>query len=57
MREMFQTGLRPAVARLYDPFDAMLARRGAVKKGGADAGAHPASAPLRSARSFDDRAR
>ncbi len=31
MREMFQRGLRPAVARLYDPFDAMLARRGAVR--------------------------
>jgi alkyldihydroxyacetonephosphate synthase len=27
MRAMFQAGLRPAVARLYDPFDAMLARR------------------------------
>jgi len=27
MREMFQSGLRPAVLRLYDPFDAMLARR------------------------------
>jgi alkyldihydroxyacetonephosphate synthase len=32
MRAMFQSGLRPAVARLYDPFDAMLARQGAVKK-------------------------
>jgi alkyldihydroxyacetonephosphate synthase len=32
MRELFQSGLRPAVCRLYDPFDAMLARRGAVKK-------------------------
>ena len=31
MREVFQAGLRPAVCRLYDPFDAMLARRGAVK--------------------------
>lgn len=31
MREMFQTGLRPAVLRLYDPFDAMLARRGSVR--------------------------
>lgn len=36
MRAMFQAGLRPAVARLYDPFDAMLARRGSVKKGGVD---------------------
>lgn len=34
MREMFQDGLRPAVARLYDPFDAMLARRGSAKKDG-----------------------
>jgi alkyldihydroxyacetonephosphate synthase len=32
MRAMFQAGLRPAVARLYDPFDAMLARQGAVKR-------------------------
>jgi alkyldihydroxyacetonephosphate synthase len=31
MRAIFQSGLRPAVARLYDPFDAMLARRGGVK--------------------------
>jgi alkyldihydroxyacetonephosphate synthase len=41
MRAMFQAGLRPAVARLYDPFDAMLARRGSVKKGGADSGGTP----------------
>jgi len=31
MRSLFQAGLRPAVARLYDPFDAMLARQGGVK--------------------------
>jgi alkyldihydroxyacetonephosphate synthase len=31
MRALFQAGLRPAVSRLYDPFDAMLAKRGAVK--------------------------
>jgi alkyldihydroxyacetonephosphate synthase len=36
MRAIFQSGLRPAVARLYDPFDAMLARRGAVKSAGDD---------------------
>ena len=30
MRDMFQRGLRPAVTRLYDPFDAMLARREAA---------------------------
>ena len=35
MRTLFQTGLRPAVARLYDPFDAMLARRGAVDEAAA----------------------
>jgi alkyldihydroxyacetonephosphate synthase len=29
MRALFQAGLRPAVSRLYDPFDAMLAKRGA----------------------------
>ncbi|HSQ63303.1 MAG TPA: FAD-binding oxidoreductase [Polyangiaceae bacterium] len=34
MREMFQAGLRPAVLRLYDPFDAMLARRGSVRQPG-----------------------
>ncbi len=34
MREMFQAGLRPAVSRLYDPFDAMLARRGSARKDG-----------------------
>lgn len=34
MREIFQSGLRPAVLRLYDPFDAMLARRGSAKKDG-----------------------
>lgn len=39
MRAIFQAGLRPAVARLYDPFDAMLARRGSVKKDGIDSGA------------------
>jgi alkyldihydroxyacetonephosphate synthase len=38
MRAIFQAGLRPAVSRLYDPFDAMLARRGSVKKGPAAPG-------------------
>jgi alkyldihydroxyacetonephosphate synthase len=28
MRAIFQGGLRPAIARLYDPFDAMLAKHG-----------------------------
>lgn len=31
LRRVMQHGLRPAVARLYDPFDAMIARRGTVK--------------------------
>ncbi|MFO0761299.1 MAG: FAD-binding protein [Byssovorax sp.] len=32
MREIFQSGLRPAVSRLYDPFDSFIARRGSVKR-------------------------
>jgi alkyldihydroxyacetonephosphate synthase len=32
MRLLFQSGLRPAVSRLYDPFDAMLAKQGGVKR-------------------------
>ncbi len=32
MREMFQAGLRPAVARLYDPFDSFIARMGSVRR-------------------------
>jgi len=31
MRRLFQADLRPTVSRLYDPFDAMLARMGGVK--------------------------
>lgn len=30
-RRVFQAGLRPAVARLYDPFDSMIARRGGLR--------------------------
>ncbi len=30
MRALFQAGLRPAVSRLYDPFDALLARAGGL---------------------------
>ncbi len=41
MRAMFQAGLRPAISRLYDPFDAMLARRGSVEKDRADSAAAP----------------
>lgn len=32
MRELFQSGLRPAVLRLYNPFDAALARSGGVRR-------------------------
>jgi alkyldihydroxyacetonephosphate synthase len=32
MRDLFQAGLRPTVSRLYDPFDAMLARMGGVAR-------------------------
>ncbi|MDH5490463.1 MAG: FAD-binding oxidoreductase [Myxococcales bacterium] len=41
LRHLYQAGLRPAVGRLYDPFDSYMARRGKVKgepKGGAGAG-------------------
>jgi len=37
MREMFQSGLRPAVLRLYDPFDSVLARSGKARKRSAHA--------------------
>jgi alkyldihydroxyacetonephosphate synthase len=38
LRRMFQEGLRPAVARLYDPFDSFIARMGSVRR--ARRGAH-----------------
>ena len=41
IRALYQDGLRPAVARLYDPFDSFLARRGGVKKGEPGAGKTP----------------
>jgi alkyldihydroxyacetonephosphate synthase len=31
IRHIYQAGLRPAVARLYDPFDTFMARRGSVR--------------------------
>jgi alkyldihydroxyacetonephosphate synthase len=34
MRMLLQAGLRPAVARLYDPFDARMAKAGRVKRKG-----------------------
>jgi alkyldihydroxyacetonephosphate synthase len=43
LRAIFQSGLRPAVARLYDPFDAMLARRSTSRAG--DGARHERSAP------------
>jgi alkyldihydroxyacetonephosphate synthase len=33
IREAYQAGLRPAVARLYDPFDTLLAKASARRKG------------------------
>jgi alkyldihydroxyacetonephosphate synthase len=47
MRATFQDGLRPAIARLYDPFDAMLARQGAVKKPPAERGGHERASAAR----------
>jgi alkyldihydroxyacetonephosphate synthase len=44
MRDMFQVGLRPAVARLYDPFDSFIAKMGSVKRARA-AGKKPKKAP------------
>jgi alkyldihydroxyacetonephosphate synthase len=47
MRAMFQAGLRPAVSRLYDPFDAMLAKQGGVrgKRDGSSAKRKSAAGP------------
>jgi alkyldihydroxyacetonephosphate synthase len=44
MREMFQGGLRPAVCRLYDPFDSFMARMGSVRRARRDK-AHDSGAP------------
>jgi alkyldihydroxyacetonephosphate synthase len=33
IRTLYQAGLRPAVARLYDPFDSMIARQGKKSRG------------------------
>jgi len=33
IRHMYQAGLRPAVCRLYDPFDTLIAKRGKVRRG------------------------
>jgi len=42
MRAMFQAGLRPSVARLYDPFDSYMARRGAARAAEREASGKPA---------------
>ena len=47
MRAMFQAGLRPAVARLYDPFDSFMARRGAEKAAHEEHDPKPRSAKKR----------
>jgi alkyldihydroxyacetonephosphate synthase len=46
MRRLFQAGLRPAVSRLYDPFDAMLARQGSVKREASAKTAQTATSPV-----------
>ena len=45
MRRIYQGDLRPAVARLYDPFDSMIKRTGGLRKraSGGDAPSPPAS--------------
>jgi alkyldihydroxyacetonephosphate synthase len=49
MREMFQAGLRPAVSRLYDPFDSFVAKMGAVRRAkGAKAGSSARSGTKKS---------
>jgi len=45
IRSVYQAGLRPAVARLYDPFDSMLARQGGVKQARKERTPDPASQP------------
>jgi alkyldihydroxyacetonephosphate synthase len=47
MREMFQSGLRPAVLRLYDPFDSVLARSGKSRKRSAHGAPGRGTAALR----------
>jgi len=44
IRTLYQVGLRPAVCRLYDPFDAMMARRGEAKAQRTSAAQHEGSA-------------
>ncbi|MBK7402292.1 MAG: FAD-binding oxidoreductase [Myxococcales bacterium] len=51
IRTLFQAGLRPAVARLYDPFDAAIARMGGVKKHTSKGGPTTPGASARALRS------
>lgn len=46
IRRMYQSRLRPAVARLYDPFDSLLSKRSGSKKGAAGAHGSGRSTPL-----------
>lgn len=47
MQTIFQAGIRPAVARLYDAFDSFMAKRGAVKKAAGRGKSHsPAGSSL-----------
>jgi alkyldihydroxyacetonephosphate synthase len=46
MRALFQAGLRPSVSRLYDPFDAMVAKRSAGKTRAAPKAGGPAAPGL-----------
>jgi alkyldihydroxyacetonephosphate synthase len=43
LRSMFQSGLRPAVARLYDVFDSFIARLGSVRRNKHKSSEHPDS--------------
>ena len=47
IRKIYQAGLRPAVARLYDPFDTMMAKRGRTHSHGEEDAIVPTSASAR----------
>ncbi|AKT44031.1 FAD-binding oxidoreductase [Chondromyces crocatus] len=55
MQAMFQDGLRPAVSRLYDPFDSFIARMGARRRRGAEHSAEPEDAERPPSTLFSDR--
>lgn len=48
LRVLYQAGLRPAVARLYDPFDSLIAKQGKKSKAPRRDETHRAQAPDRS---------